>query len=115
MANEVKVEVPNPPSGIPEELATKWKQTYEESFLEAVGDFPNDHIQHKQTATREANKLLKVKKPESYEEAMRIPKWQVAHRQERDGVLNVVTFDGNKYKFDVPQQRKAMKGTDQQG
>jgi len=96
------VKIPEAPAGIPASVAKKWKETYVAALAEATNDFPNDAIQQKQTALREANRLLRVPEPRSHKDAMALEGWHVAHREEKDGHLRVVTIDGKKFRFPVP-------------
>ncbi len=104
MATDKEVIIPAAPSALPAGLQKKWAATYNSAFLQCKADDENasDGDCH-QAARREANRLLKVEAPTSHKEAMALPDWHCHHREEKDGVLRVVTIDGKKYSFDVPK------------
>jgi hypothetical protein len=97
-----KLNIPDAPSVLPPGLQAKWKDTYAKAHAEAVNDFPDDTIQQRQTALREANRMIRAPKLESFEDAKKLAKYLVHASEEKDGVLKLVTIDGKKYKFPVP-------------
>jgi hypothetical protein len=98
------VKIPDAPAGIPPAVAKKWKEVYSQALIEAANDCPNDAIQQKQAALREANRLLRVPEPKSHADAVALADWHVMHREEKDGHLRVVTIEGKKFKFPVPKK-----------
>lgn len=101
-----KLNIPDAPSVLPAGLQAKWKDTYRKAYEEAQNDFPNDAIQQRQTALREANRLLRVTPPEDYRAAKALPKYQVHSSAELGGVLKLVTIDGKKYNFPIPKSEQ---------
>ncbi len=105
MASEATIAVPEPPpvAGLPENVKKQWKETYLAAYKQAQIDQSTESNMWPQTATREANRILRVPELTGYEQAKALPAWQIVHRDERDGRLRVVTSDGRKYLFDVPK------------
>ncbi len=115
MADEITT--PMPPSRLPEKEKALWKKKYIEAFRQAKADNPDNDSEQQQFARREANRMLKPPEPSSYAEAMALPEHQLAimhdekgkpgpARYEKEGQLKVVTSDGKKYSFDVPEKGK---------
>ncbi len=114
MADE-KIQTPTPPAHLPAALQKKWSSTYVDAFRQAQLDIPNDEAGQKQAARKDANKLLRIKAPESHKEAVALVEafqkktddaWKVLGHGTRKigGVdhLHVVTSDGKKHIFPVP-------------
>ncbi|HWR37017.1 MAG TPA: hypothetical protein VN622_14235 [Clostridia bacterium] len=111
MAN---VEVPAAPHFLPKSQRSNWTKTYAQAFKQAQTDFPDDLSAQRAAALREANRMLRVPEPESYEAAMKLESWQVLKRDvvaiDNDAsefpkgseVLKLVTADGKKFTFAVP-------------
>jgi hypothetical protein len=101
------VNIPEVPSGLPAAIVKRWKDTYEQAHRESQNDEPEQPSLWAQVALRAANKTLKVRDPETREEAMKLEDWQIAFRGEKKTVagtvLNVVTRDGKKFSFPVPE------------
>jgi hypothetical protein len=113
MADEIQV--PDAPGLLPAGLQKKWRAAYAAAFKEAQNDFPEDAIQQRQTALREANRLLRVTPPTDYKSAMDLPDYLIHSSVDRDGKavssrqidekkgeLKLVTIDGKKYRFPAP-------------
>ena len=109
------VQVPNAPSFLPSNLQEQWKKTYTDRFAEAKDNEQSDAAAH-QSARCEANRVLKVKAPESYAEAKRMPSWQI-HGEliEKDGVLRGVTIDGKKFKHAAPKSNGGVASNSDNG
>jgi hypothetical protein len=109
MATE-KIEVPAAPAGLPAAVEKRWKETYVAAYKEAQTDEPEQSSAWPQYALRAANKTLRVPEPENYKDAMRLEPWQFIHRDEKDEkgkrVLKLVTRDGKKFTFEVPESAK---------
>lgn len=107
--NEVNVVIPEVPPypGLPEAIKKKWRQTYEQTFLQARHEKPNEGHLWAQSALIEANRLFRVPKLEDHADALDLEDWQVILREERDGRLNIVTIDGRKYSFAIPRRAAA--------
>lgn len=114
--DEKKVVVPEPPGYLPDELKKKWSAAY--AAAHAAASEEQDAIGRHQAALKEANKVLRIVPPRSYDEAMNLKDHEVAHRKVGrhdyasnslvdDGVLRVVTADGKKYQFPVPKGKQA--------
>jgi len=116
---KVKIDVPEVPSVLPPAEQKKWVETYKAAFEEAQNDDPGDVVKQRQSALREANRLLRVEKITSADQAKALPKWKLVQCEEKDGVLKVVTIDGKKYSFGVgrgaKQQAPAGQGGGQNG
>jgi len=100
--------------GLPESKKREWRDSYARAFKQAQIDRPEDPLEQRATATREANRIFRVGEVASYEQAMALPDWQVhingdgtRARFERNGELRLVTIDGRKFAFPIP--RKASK------
>ncbi|HKW74848.1 MAG TPA: hypothetical protein VJN64_04925 [Terriglobales bacterium] len=120
MAN-VQVQVPDPHPALPVDVQQAWKKTYTYSFRELKRDKPQSgDDQCHRYALRAANKSLRVIEPKSYEDAIGLEKWQVIHREYHEEkpfatengtgaalVLKVVTMDGKKFAFPVPESERA--------
>jgi len=108
MAPETNVAIPEPPAGwgMPEVWKKKWQAAYAAGLKQARIDSPNDESTQRQTALREANRILFVE-PANYREAMALEDWQVMKREEVNGNLHVVTAFGRKYDFAVPARGAA--------
>jgi len=112
-----EITTPMPPKRLPAKEQAAWKKKYVEAFRQAQADNPDNEPQQRQYALREANRMLKVPEPDSYADAMALPEHQLAvmqdekgksvpARYEKEGKLKVVTSDGKKYSFDVPEKGK---------
>jgi hypothetical protein len=111
-----KQEIPNAPKLLPPDERKRWLKIYATAFKEAQNDFPEDTTLQKQTALREANRMLRVHAPEDYEEAMKIPGHLVKQRfVDSKGVLRVTTIDGKKYHFEVPPKVRTALAEERQG
>ncbi|GEM_PF-1386249 len=137
-----KLEVPNPPehagalAEIPDEIVEKWKKVYAETYGASGDDDQGDDSTRKAAALREANRLIRVKTPKSYEDAAAIPDWQLMLKEEvnydslpkhaKDEVkaakgrksgayLRVYTTDGKEHFFPKPEAKasKESKGKDE--
>jgi hypothetical protein len=104
-----------PPANIPEALQKKWSSAHAAAFKQAQVDHPNNESLQRQTARREANKLLRVPKPETHADAAELVKafqkgtddgWQIlAHGTRTIGGkdhLSIVTADGQRHLYPVP-------------
>jgi hypothetical protein len=108
MSTEMRT--PEAPAILPAKLQAQWKKNYAEALEAARADEPDDLSRQRLLARREANRMLRVPKLTSYEQAMQLEDWQVVFRGEAGGELKVVTCDGKKYRFAVPE-RKAEGGS----
>jgi hypothetical protein len=96
------INVPKPPTVLPPELQKKWRTVYEERFEDEKKKEVSDQHAH-QEARVEANRLLRVKAPTTYEEAKAMPSWQIhGELVEHDGKLRGVTVDGKKFVIPIP-------------
>jgi hypothetical protein len=93
--------IPNAPSFLPPAKQAEWKKKYEEAFKQAQKDEPEDVSAQHRAAQREANRMLRVPEITSAEQAQGMDAHLFIKREEKDGVLKVVTIDGNKYSFKV--------------
>lgn len=132
MAEEKKYKVPDPPehvgalADVPEDVQAKWKKAYAEAYESAGGTEGVDESTAKALGLREANRLIRVKEPKSYEDAVAVPDWQVMKREElsykdlpvhaqrevksaggsKSGTyLRLYTTDGKEHFFAVPPQK----------
>jgi hypothetical protein len=96
-----KLQIPAPPSFLPEKEQAAWKKKYEEGFKQAQVDEPEDEAAQHRAALKEANRMLRVPEIESAAHVKSLPKHLFIKNEEKDGVLKVVTIDGKKYSFDV--------------
>src|SRR5712664_3283181 len=102
MATEEKssIQVPDPPEVhgalalFPESSKGQWRLNYIRALKQAQVDFPGVETQQRAVATREANRLLIVDEPESYEDAMDIEPWKVLKRESFGANLEVTAIDG---------------------
>jgi hypothetical protein len=119
MANEI---LPNPPAHLPKALQIQWSKNYAAALKQAMTDIPADESGQRTAARREANKLLRVPKPETHKDAAALVEafqsksedgWKIiAHgRRKVDGVdhLSIVTADGQKYLYPVPAEKRSAK------
>ena len=99
-----QVAIPEAPKHFPADEAKEWRRRYAQAYAEIQKRSPEggDQSAAHQYARCEANRMLRVTTPESYEGAMALPAHQVLRRETVDGVLRVVTSDGRKYLFDAP-------------
>lgn len=115
---QIEVEVPAAPEILPDALKEKFAQAYVSAYKKAAQDGSQSDADRKQSAMREANRILEVEEPTSAEEAEKLPKWQVLRREVVGGQLKVVTIDGKKFSFPVkkaPPQGAASNGPGTQG
>jgi hypothetical protein len=112
MAEKNQIEVPAAPAGLPKAVEKKWKETYAAAFKEAQDEAPDDLTQQRQSALRDANRILKTPEITSYSQAMDIEEWHFVLREpSADGkMLRVVTRHGKKYNLAIPA--KAQKPAD---
>lgn len=105
----IKVDVPEPPALLPPDLREQWKQLYAERYRQVVSDEgldyrtqvgPEHDARRNKLALRAANRLLATSAIVTYEEAKALPDWQVIFREEKDGVLKLMTIDAKKYIFE---------------
>src|SRR4051794_1146436 len=98
MAEKNQFEIPAAPAGLPKAVEKKWKETYAAAFKEAQDESPDDLTQQRQSALRDANRILKTPEITSYSQAMDIEDWHFALREpSNDGkTLRVVTRHGKK-------------------
>ena len=108
---KLKFEVPEVPGLLPDNLKREWKRTYIEARQQAEEDGSLDLAGQVQQALREANRVLRTPKVESYSAAMQLEGWQVVRRDEVGGVLKVVTIDAKKYSFPVPASAQRTDST----
>ncbi len=110
---EEKINVPAVPElqGLPESKKQEWRDGYARAFKQAQVDHPEDPLEQRATAVREANRIFRVGEVASYEQAMALPDWQVhingdgtRARFERNGELRLVTIDGGKFSFPIPRK-----------
>src|SRR5579862_7654010 len=118
-------------SRIPEGVREEWKRVYRAAFEEALnkraGD--SDPMTPSQVARQKANEqVLRVAHPQTYEEAMALPGWQILSRRVETKVRRVlrvgenevarneevvtselvgVTIDGKGFRFQVPEKQTA--------
>jgi hypothetical protein len=104
---EPKLVIPEASKLMPPAMQKKWKATYAEAFEEAKASGQGAESDWHQAARCEANRLLKVPVPKTYEDAMALPDWQCVLRKTEGGVLKLVTIDGRKYTFDVPKKAQS--------
>ena len=104
--------------GLPESKKQEWRDDYARAFKQAQVDHPEDPLEQRATAVREANRIFRVGEVASYEQAMALPDWQVhingdgtRARFKRGDELKLVTIDGKKFSFPIP--RKASKSATQ--
>src|SRR6266404_924705 len=102
-----KTNVPAAPyfEGMPRDFAGRWRQEYVKALKQAEVNYPGDETEQRAVATREANRLLAVDEPESYEEAMAIEEWKCLHRKPFGNELKLVTINGRKYSFPIPEEK----------
>ena len=105
MPDEIKV--PPAPAVLPAKLQEQWKKTWLKEFKQAQIDKPNDETEQVAIANKLANRILSPDEPESYEEAMALPDWQIMHRGEKKGKLWVVLINAKKFSFDIPPEKAA--------
>jgi len=100
-----EITIPAAPALLPPKEAKAWQRAYEEGYKRSQVDNNDapDSV-HRQTALREANRMLRVPEPKSYEEAMALPDWQVVKREVEGAALKLVTSDGRKYVFPAPKK-----------
>jgi len=111
---------PIPPANLPAALQKKWSKTYESALEQAEVDIPNSKNEQRAAARREANKMLRVSRPESHKEAAALVDafqkkkdegWQILAHGERviKGVkhLSIVTADGQRHVYPVPTGKGA--------
>ena len=103
----VQIQIPDAPTllGFSEKRRAEWKQSWVDAFTQAQVDHPGDETTQRAVATREANRIFRVKEPKTYEEAMRLEDWQIVKRVEEGANLKVVTIDGKKYLLPIPPAR----------
>ncbi len=101
----VRSEIPMAPQfpGLPESKQREWRELYAKALKQAKIDHPEDGMEQRAVATREANRIFRVDELRNYREAMALESWQVLHLQQMGDQLKVVTIDGKKYSFDVPR------------
>lgn len=104
---ELNFEVPAPPVLLPEDLQKRWREDYIAAMQENEGDQSMDGADRVQYAMRESNRVLRVTAPTSYAGAKRLADWQVLHTAVVNGQLAIVTIDGKKLHFDVPEGDRA--------
>lgn len=112
------IEKPNFPEHFSAERQAQWHTTFVDALEQSKVDSPEGAFHH-QTARREANRHFRVPILKSYADAMRLDRWQYKERKtigadriaalgyEPQGPgehLAVVTIDGKKYFFAVPQR-----------
>jgi hypothetical protein len=104
-----KIQAPEAPilPGFSDEKRAEWQQSWIDAFSQAQVDHPGDETTQRAVATREANRILRVKEPKTYDDAMKLKDWQIVKRVEEGGNLKVVTIDGKKYVFSLPPARAA--------
>jgi len=112
--------LPTPPAHLPEALQKKWSSIYASALKQAQVDTPDNESAQRAAARREANKLLRVPKPENHEEAAALVEafqskaedgWKIiAHGSRKiSGVdhLAIVTADGQKHLYPVPTAKSS--------
>ena len=113
MSEQAQIEIPPAPSipGFTPEMQEQWRKSYVAAFEEFARRMPRvgnlqriDLVDQCKWALREANRMLTVPILGSYADAMELPAWQCLMRKERDGELLIVTTDGRKYRFAIPQK-----------
>lgn len=97
-----KINIPEPPALLPENLKAKWRKDYESGYLETFRWGEMRTPDRERIGLRKANAVLSVPEVHSYAEAKALADWQVVLREEAGGVLKVVTIDARKYSFPVP-------------
>lgn len=102
MAEQKKINVPEPHGLLPEALKKKWKAAYSGAYQEVSGDNSIDESHRVQAALKEANRVLRVPQPEGYDDAMALEDWQLMSRIEAAGEVRGVTIDGKKFRFKAP-------------
>jgi hypothetical protein len=120
-------------SRIPEEVREQWKKAYRAAFDEVLKNRAGDHdprTQH-QVARQKANEqVLQARHPQTYDQALALPDWQVLTRRtetkverkvrhdEEDGPVTEevvtreivgVTIDGKGFRFAIPERRPSAK------
>jgi hypothetical protein len=111
---------PTPPAHLPAALQKKWSKIYDDALAQAEQDIPNSDSLQRAAALKEANKLLRVAKPESHKEAAALVKafqdgkdegWQIIAHGKRTikGVdhLSIVTADGQRHLYPIPAGKGA--------
>jgi hypothetical protein len=99
---EVSKDVPPEIAGAPADLKRQWQGIYDAELDRAGRDFPGDLHAQRQAARRAANRLISVDRPENYAAAMKLEPWKFLKREAADGKLCIVTIDGQKFFYDVP-------------
>jgi hypothetical protein len=110
---------PTPPANLPTALQKKWSSNYEAALEQAVVDIPDNPSGQRTAALREANKMLRVPRPQTHKEAAALVDafqkkkqegWQLLAHGERvvKGVkhLSIVTADGQRHLYPVPNGAK---------
>jgi hypothetical protein len=116
--NGEKVQIPAAPSlpGFDAERQARWRSDWAKAFKQAQVDHPGDEITQRAVATREANRVLRVEEPSSYEEAIALEDFRVLYRGNApNGKFCVVTIDGKKYYFDVREVRAPETAAEKDG
>jgi hypothetical protein len=99
---EVGKDKPPEIAGAPRDLQRQWQGIYDKELAQAKVDSPNDPHAQTQAARRAANRLISVDPPENYAAAMKLEPWKFLKREAADGKLCIVTIDGKKLFYDVP-------------
>jgi hypothetical protein len=99
---EVSKDMPPEIAGAPRDLKLQWQKTYDAELDRASRDFPGDAHAQRQAARRAANRLISVDRPANYEAAMKLEPWKFLKREAAEGKLCIVTIDGQKFFYDVP-------------
>lgn len=94
---------------LPEAVQAKWRKAYADAFEQAQIDHEGDVSMQRAVATREANKVLRVPKISSFDDAMALDDHHVVKREESKDkkTLLVVTSDAKKYRFPIPEKKKS--------
>jgi hypothetical protein len=105
----MKIQIPEPPSGLPQAAVERWKEVYEETFKEAEIDWPHDDVRHRHMSLHAANRTLRTPELTSYEQTMELEAWHfILRAPSEDGkTLRVVTRSAKKYTFPIPAEKTA--------
>jgi hypothetical protein len=88
---------------LPEAKRREWRDTYAKALKQAKIDVPEDGMEQRTRALKEANRMFRVEEPLNYKDAMALEPWQVMKRQQEGERLHVVLIDSRGHFFPVPR------------
>lgn len=88
---------------LPAAKQREWRDTYAKALKQAKVDVPEDGMEQRTRALKEANRMFRIDEPASYSEAMAMEPWQLIKREQHGVRLHVITIDAKGLWFDIPR------------